>query len=313
MKSDPLVSVVIPAYNSAAVLGDAIDSVMTQSYSPIEIIVVDDGSSDATAKVVWNYSEVRYLRQSNRGPSAARNHGIAEARGEYIAFLDADDVWLPRKLAEQMSVLEYHSGAGLVFADMQFFSAAAAAQVSMFETHGFTAEFFGQDNRVIDAPSKLVRTNFIPTSTVLAPKSALVKAGGFDEQFTKSEDWDLWLRIALRWPIVYSPKVLMMKRVHEINTSLDAEGMNVAALEVLEKLNRENHTLLSNLGVDMIAVLREAYRNLGYFYLRRVATAKARAAFWRSLSLGFEGRAFVYFLSTFLGNRIVASVVRARG
>jgi hypothetical protein len=141
----------------------------------------------------------------------------------------------------------------------------------------------------------------------------VTQAGGFDERFRKAEDWDLWLRMALRAPLFYSSRVLVRKRVHRINVSHDAAGMNAAALEVLEKLGRDHREELIRLGIDMNRTLRDAYRNLGYFYIRQTAVAEARAALWRSLSLGFQLRSLLYFLSTLLGRRFVSSVVRARG
>jgi glycosyltransferase involved in cell wall biosynthesis len=311
--SHSLVSVIIPAYNCACFIGDALNSVFGQTYRPIEVIVVDDGSSDETADIVRSYQSVRYIRQNNHGPSAARNTGIRAAKGEYIAFLDADDLWVAEKLSEQVALLEACPKASLAFANMRLVSQESGHEPSMFEKYHLTANFFGHDRLVVDAPAKLVWSNFIPTSTVIVRKQALVDAGGFDEAFRKAEDWDLWLRMALHAPIAYSPALLMLKRVHGVNTSHDAEGMNVAAMQVLEKLDRENHALLLRLGVDITCALRDGYRNLGYFYLRHVSVTQARAAFWRSLSLGFQMRALIYFISTLLGRRFVSSVVRARG
>ena len=313
MAANSLVSVVIPAYNCAQFAADALDSVFAQSHRPIEVIVVDDGSTDATAQVVGAYRDVRYIGQTNRGPSAARNAGIGAAQGEYIAFLDADDVWMPKKLSQQIALLESCPQAGLAFANMRLSSEGNDPELSMFEKYNFTARFFGHESLVVDAPSKLVRANFIPTSTVIARKRILIDAGGFDEKFRKAEDWDLWLRIALRSPIAYTPDLLMLKRVHDVNTSRDAEGMNEAALLVLEKLTLDNHALLLKLGVDITGALRDGYRNLGYFYLRQVALTPARTALWKSLTLGFHLRALMYLLSTLMGRWFVGSVVRARG
>src|SRR5437773_3781756 len=109
------VSVVIPTYNYARYLPEAIDSALAQTHAPLEVIVVDDGSTDDTPRVLAVYGDrIRVIRQANRGPGAARNTGIAAARGEYVGFLDADDVWLPRKLELQMARFEADQGLGLV-------------------------------------------------------------------------------------------------------------------------------------------------------------------------------------------------------
>lgn len=303
----------MPAYNAEAHLKEALDSVLGQTYRAIEVIVVDDGSSDATADIVQAFRDVRYIRQSNRGPSAARNRGIQAAQGEFVAFLDADDVWEPEKLSEQLTILDDTPEAALIFSDMRLFNASNDRLLSMFSKYGFTDQFFGDSRRVLDPVRKLVQTNYIPTSSVLARKDVVLDAGAFDEGFCKAEDWDLWLRIAVRRPIVYCPNILTLKRIHNVNTSRDAEGMNEAAIRVLEKFHREYDAQLVQLGVDMGSVLRDGYRNLGYFYLRQLSVAQARAALRKSLSLGFQMRALVYFISTLLGRRFVGSVVRARG
>ena len=313
MSENQMVTVVCPAYNCARFIKPALESVFAQSYRPIEVIVVDDGSTDSTPELLKSYGEVCYLRQANRGPSAARNSGIRAARGAYVAFLDLDDLWTSEKLSDQVAVLEAYQNAGLCFADMRMFSSNGCEELTMFQKYRFTTEYFGHESVVDRAVAKLVTMNFIPTSSVVARKTALTQAGGFDEQFRKSEDWDLWLRMALHQPITYSPKVLILKRVHEVNVSRDSEGMNVASLQVLEKLKRNHQDLLDKLGIDIKSVLRDGYRNLGYFYLRRILLAEARHALGQSLSLGFQPRALIYFLSTFLGRGLVGSLVRARG
>lgn len=308
-----LVSVIVPVYNAEAHIAEALNSVFAQTYRPLEIIVIDDGSTDRTPEIVKSFPEVRYILQHNGGPSVARSRGLAAAQAEYVAFLDADDIWDPTKLSEQIAIMERHPEAGLVFADMRHFDERNEPQPSMFAKYGFTADFFGSESRVKNPVRKLVQANFIPTSSVLARKRVIMQTGGFDEQFRKAEDWDLWLRMALCAPVFYLPKVLMRKRVHQVNVSHDAAGMNVAALAVLEKLGREHRDDLIRLDIDMDAVLRDAYRNLGYFHIRHAAIAEARAALWRSLSLGFQVRSLIYFLSTLLGRRFVSSVVRVRG
>jgi glycosyltransferase involved in cell wall biosynthesis len=313
MTEKPLVSVVCPAYNCERFIEPALQSVFTQSYRQLEVIVVDDGSTDSTPELIKNYGELCYLRQTNRGPSAARNHGIRAARGEFVAFLDLDDLWTPQKLAKQMAALESCPDAALIFSDMRLFDTTGEDKLTMFQTYRLTADFFGHESIVDRSVAKLVTMNFIPTSSVLARKAALAEVGGFDEKFRKSEDWDLWLRIAIRRPIAYIPEPMTLKRVHEVNTSRDAEGMNVASLQVLEKFTRDHQHVLDQLGVDMVRVLRDGYRNLGYFYLRQISLTEARRALGRSLSLGFQSRALLYFLSTFLGRGLIGSLVRARG
>lgn len=309
----PLVSVVIPAYNCAGYIGEALTSVFAQSYRPIEVLVVDDGSTDRTAEVARGFAEVRYLRQENRGPSAARNHGIRLSDGDFIAFLDADDLWPADKLADQLALLQRYPEAGLAFGDMREFSAETGAMPSMFERYHLDEQYFGHREIAVDAVEKLMHMNFIPTGAVLARKAALSAAGLFDESRRLAEDWDLWLRVALRFPIVYAAKVWELKRAHQENVSRDVEAMTLAALDVLEQFKQNNGAALEEKGAVARRHLRHGYRNLGYFYLRQISLAKARRALLRSLSFGVDGRALLYLGGTFLGGGMVKSLLRVRG
>ena len=309
----PLVSVVIPSFNSALYIGAAIESIDAQNYRPIEIIVVDDGSTDDTEQAVRLFNHVHYVRQGNAGPAKARNVGIRMAQGEFIAFLDADDLWTAGKLSTQLGILTEHVDAALVFGDMKGFGVGIDDEPTMYEKYGLGKSFFGTNGLVSHAVEKLLKMNFIPTGTVLARRSAIIDAGLFDEGLRVVEDWDLWLRIALRHPIAYSDHVVMLRRLHGANTSKQTEAMSVAALKVIEKFGADEAAALRRIPADVGSHLRDGYRNLGYFYLRQLALKQARSAFIRSLSFGIHWRALVYLASTFLGTGLVRSMMRARG
>ena len=208
----PLISVVIPVYNGADFAAAAISSALAQTYRPTEVIVVDDGSTDAMA------SHRRLSRRSLHWPSqswtsAARNAGIRAAQGGIFEFLTPTMLILKSSPSKSPSLSPVPSRAS--FCEHAFVLREKHQELSMFEKYNFTAAFFGHEGLVVDAPSKLVRANFIPTSSVIARKRILIDAGGFDENFRKAEDWDLWLRIALRSSIAYTPDLLMLKRVHD--------------------------------------------------------------------------------------------------
>ena len=308
-----LVSVVIPAYNCADYIGESLESVFSQSYRPLEVIVVDDGSVDGTHGAVRKWPDIIYVRQSNGGPARARNAGIMRASGDYIAFLDADDLWTAGKLASQVSILESDSEIGLVFGDMKNFLADADDGPTMFEKYGLGETYFGDSRLVLNPLAKLVRMNFIPTGTVVARRRAIMVAGLFDEAFRQAEDWDLWLRTALRFRIAYTSNLVMRRRLHDTNASKQTEAMSVAALQVLEKLRNIDGEALDRADAHLGAELRAGYRNLGYFYLRQLSLQKARGALRRSLGFGIDGRAVVYLASTFLGTGVVRSLLRVRG
>lgn len=195
-----MISVIIPAWNAATTLDGAVESVLVQKLcggigsaagpaaSPLEIIIVDDGSTDDTAAVADALSHrrpglIRVVHQRNAGPSAARNAGIAAARGDYIAFLDADDEWLPGKLQAQLRLLEDDP-------DIDLVSTTKNGKRFSYKPRQFQVIF----------KSLLIR-NPICTSSVIVKKSALVAAGGFNEKRRLSEDFELWLRIAKRGKI----------------------------------------------------------------------------------------------------------------
>jgi glycosyltransferase involved in cell wall biosynthesis len=312
-KGNPKVTVVIPTYNCSRYITSALESVLGQSYRPIEVIVVDDGSSDDTRNIVAKFHEVKLIRQENGGPSKARNTGITNSQGEYIGFLDGDDLWAPGKLANQMDTFASVPQAALLFGDMRRFSDDGWTEPTMFQRYALTSAFFGGDSIVVDAVPKLLRMNFLPTGTVLARKRCLLEVGLFDEQLTLCEDWDLWLRVALKFPIAYSSRLWELKRIHSTNLSSNAISMAKAKLQVMEKINKEYKIDFENWNTDVSAYLCEGYRNLGYRYLRELFLAEARSAFIKSLVHRIEPRVILYWISTFLGVRVLGPVFRLRG
>lgn len=188
------ISVIIPAYNAANTVVEAIESVLVQTYSVTEIIVVDDGSTDQTADVVAKtFPSVRLESGPNRGPSGARNHGISVAKGEWIAFLDADDTWHPDKLALQMAVAR--DGVELIASDWIRGKVFTPCPRPIRETHL--------------AYRDLLVMNQFQTSTVLMTERLVRTLNGFDANVDGAEDWDFWLRasrhtgiVKVDWPLV---------------------------------------------------------------------------------------------------------------
>lgn len=200
----PAISVVIPAHNAERFLPDAIRSALEQSLPPLEVIVVDDGSTDCTAEVADGFGPpVRCVRQANAGPSVARNRGIREAAGEFIAFLDADDIWLPHHLEEAARVLRRHP-------QLQWFGAAfemhypGSRRVQRFAYESPLAE----GAYINDWFQAEARQQVISADTVVIRADILRQVGGFDESMRYYEDFDLWFRIALKSPQVgYSTRI----------------------------------------------------------------------------------------------------------
>lgn len=207
----PAISVVIPAYNAAAYIGDAVRSVFTQTCLPAEIIVVDDGSKDQTPQILENLGKniphgtaLRIIHQQNAGVMATRNRGIAEARGDWIAFLDADDGWFPNKLRRQTQFLKTLGTPALLCCDsVVFWTEPPAAPVN----------FDNPPPKPVRI-DQLLQRNYIGTSTVLLPKAALTSSGGFSGRYDHAEDWAVWLRIAATGlPIWQMPEQLVAYRL----------------------------------------------------------------------------------------------------
>jgi glycosyltransferase involved in cell wall biosynthesis len=178
----PTISVIIPTFNGEGTIGEAIDSILAQDIPVTEIIVIDDGSNDDTARLAERRSElVRVIRVPNGGPSRARNRGIEEATGELIAFLDDDDAWLPGKLAAQLNVLERDQDLDLIAT-----SWSRLSDVTLPERGSLSRLTYYQ----------ILLYNRFQTSTVLARRSAIEEISGFDPALDGVEDWDFWLRLS---------------------------------------------------------------------------------------------------------------------
>ncbi len=222
----PLVSVVIPTYNRADTVGHAVESVRAQTFTDYEIIVVDDGSRDNTAAVVARFGDaVRYIAQPNGGVAVARNRGVAEARGRYVAFLDSDDAWLPAKLERQMAFVAQRPELGFAYADAR-----------VVDESGRELGVKPVQRPVADTLEALLQGNFIPTLTVVARRDAVQAVGGFDPQLRGPEDYDLWMRLAARYPFAGVRETLAV--YHQSGSGLSGDPNKIYAeyLKIFRKL-----------------------------------------------------------------------------
>jgi glycosyltransferase involved in cell wall biosynthesis len=225
------VSVIIPTYNRVPYLGDAIRSVLAQSAEGVEIIVVDDGSTDGTEELVRAFhAGVIFLRVPHRGqPAATRNRGLEAARGDFIALLDSDDLFLPGKLTAQCAALAAHPDVAFVYSNGYFFRDDPDAPISRV--------LDGLPTPSGDGFADLLRGNFLVPAVTLVRRSCLDAVGAFDEALTLRgvEDYDLWLRLAARFPILYVPGDVAAIRRHADNLSRNPATIRMGALQVLEK------------------------------------------------------------------------------
>ena len=212
MKS-PLISCIVPVYNGERYVKEALDSILAQTYRLLEIIVVDDGSTDRTVELLANYGEqIRYLEQPHVGPAAARNLGVGTAQGEFIAFLDADDLWHPEKLARQMARFRDCPDINLCFACFQNF---------------WTRELAEEEKRYQGHPMSQPLSAYSICS-LLAPHTAFERFGNFDNDLRGNENMHWFLHAAERGAVIeVLPDVLMYRRIHPHNRSRRGNVKNV--------------------------------------------------------------------------------------
>lgn len=225
------VSVIIPTYNRAKLLRQAILSVLAQTYCDFELIVVDDGSTDNTRAVVMsiNDSRVRYIWQNNQERSIARNNGVREANGELIAFLDSDDVWLPDKLAGQVELMNRDLDVVLVY--------GASIRIDDQNRMLSALDLLNQSNEpeVRDCREESLLCCCANPSAALLRRKAFEDAGEFDPSLSLAEDWDLWIRLSELGAFCSMRSLVSATRVHSANSINDVVGMMKGDLAVIEK------------------------------------------------------------------------------
>jgi GT2 family glycosyltransferase len=307
----PLISVIIPAYNAASYIGEALASVATQRGAPaIEVVVVDDGSTDDTRTIVEDFAATHgstlrmcLISQPNAGLSAARNRGIEAASGDLIALLDADDLWPSDRLCIQLALLAQHPQAGLIFGDCRCFDTSGPRPRTQFEEEGRTTSYWGEPVLVRDPYAKLITENFVPVSTVLARRADILVAGGFDEDRCLVEDLDLWLRMAMCCQFAYTTDLCALKRIHGSSLSANADAMALAYIEVLENQVRRFPSELSRRGIRVAPLIGREYALIGDRRERRGDRAGARHAYLAALHAYPSVRPVYYWTRTWLPAR----------
>ncbi|MFV0389623.1 MAG: glycosyltransferase family 2 protein [Pyrinomonadaceae bacterium] len=227
MSKMPLVSVVIPAYNAVRFVNATIDSVLAQTFQDLEILVVDDGSTDNTKEILGNYGDkIRFLPKKNGGVSSARNYGIENAIGKYIAFLDADDVWMPEKLEKQVALMESNKEIGLCYVSTQRVD-EELNYLTLIRANTY-ADY---------TESLLLNLNIVSgsCSSAMARRDIILQTNGFDSQFTTYADWEMWLRLSLLTNFAPINEELVKYRIVKGSMSSKPEATKRDALGVLEK------------------------------------------------------------------------------
>jgi len=296
---EPLVSVVIPTHNAAQYLGEALESVFSQSYGNLEILVVDDGSTDGTAALLGSFaSRLTYLSQEKSGPSKARNTGITNARGEYVAFLDADDIWLSNKIEKQVEILQKNPDAAFVYAQSQDFDDQTDRETTVHPENVCSGNLF----------EMLLVRPLVTLSSVVMKSSILLDVGGFDEALATAEDTHLYLKIARNYKIIGIPEILVRKRKHKKNLS-DRIDVEIGSLACLDRIVRT----FPDTEPGKYLPMRNAYlikgkaMMLDYFYSGAYAKCRMTARKLFRMRL-FSPELIGYFVLTLFPPLIVTSV-----
>jgi glycosyltransferase involved in cell wall biosynthesis len=296
----PFISVVIPTYNRARQVQAALKSVLAQTYPELEAIVVDDGSTDGTGEALQqlirqqggNGKQIRYFFQSNQGQSAARNKGIAEARGEWIAFLDSDDLWLPEKLEWQVrAIQQFRNQCGACFADVTFVNRVDMNTTGFLEAGRRYEQDIGID---ADAVRNLAKSfgNYI-VSALLARADLVKQVGGFDPDMQFSEDHDFNFRLSLVTPFCYVNKPLV-----QIDWSVSPPGSTCRPWDksevrlrghqcMFEKWLRLDSKLPPDVRRTVVQDLRGVHSSWTNLYLETKRYAEARQAAARAIKYEF--------------------------
>ena len=254
------VSVIMPVYNGLEYIDETLETVRRQTHQNVEIIVVDDGSTDGTLEYLSRQSDVRAFTQENQGPGTARNTGAKEATGDWLAFLDSDDLWEPSKLTRQLDRAE-EAGADLVYTNSRQFG----------ETNGVPLYQHEPGTMPSGDLFKLVlRDNFLTLSSVLIHRSVFEELGGFQQEGLRgTEDWDLWLRyLNTRRTVAAVDEPLVSYRWHKSNMSSDVRGMQASRENVLRRaFESERGQVLSE--AEKREVLRSSFETAGWFASRQ--------------------------------------------
>ncbi|HEV2287817.1 MAG TPA: glycosyltransferase [Candidatus Acidoferrales bacterium] len=307
------ISVIIPAFNSAAFLPQCLESILQQTQFAHEIILVDDGSTDETSEIIRKYlPRITYLRKENGGASSARNCGIRTASQEWIAFMDADDISLPTRFDRQMKLTE-QTGCELVFGDQTVFNDATGASMSWFAKNSFQQLLKGKV--VLENPFEMLLRYgcFVPQSTALVRRNRLLEIGLYDESMTPIEDYDLFVRLSRRFSFAVDFAPLVLRRIHGGNISHNRLAMIEAGLRFHKKMEADPLEQETKSHREwLVADKARLYRERGSIQLSRGDFLAARRSWAQSVRLFFSWRVGVYWAVSFLPKRLLTRIQKWR-
>jgi glycosyltransferase involved in cell wall biosynthesis len=294
MRPSPSISIIIPCYNAERYIAATIESVLAQSQPGMEIIVVDDGSTDQSVNTVLKtFPSVRLEQQANQGVAAARNTGIRLARGEWVAFVDADDIWLPGKLSAQLQQLQSAPECRMNYTAWEVWPSdqprpAADYLARLQDRAADSARWDGASGWIY---TQLLLDCVVWTSTVLVQRSLLEELGGFDASLRIGEDYDLWLRASRLTPILRIARPYALYRIHPASITKTMPTDNYRATLVGRALSRWGMGSPDGSIADQVAVQRSLAKSWSDFagaHLHAGNLVQARRAGWESVRSSFR-------------------------
>jgi glycosyltransferase involved in cell wall biosynthesis len=296
---NPKISVIIPAYNAEKYLAETIESVLTQTYDNHEVIAVDDGSTDDTLRVLRSFEpQITVLSKPNGGPATARNMAIRNSTGEYLAFLDSDDIWTKDKLREQAGFLVQHPEIGLLFSEALMF-VVENGEKKILKKIGYT---------VNPTFCSLLWGNYIPNSTVVIRRSCLDQIGLLNENrdLIASEDYEYWMRIARRFSIAGIAKPLAYYRVREDGLMGDSKDIDkwlrltLAAVAEVEKIYPQ---MWAECGIDRNKLFARMHIRAGFAWKQSGDWKECFLRFGQALSISKKPRVIRWIIAAALLKR----------
>ncbi len=305
LKINVMISIIIPAYNSAKYLPETIDSILAQGMRDYEIIIIDDGSTDNTREVIDKFNaKIKYIYQKQKGAAAARNRGIRNSRGDYIAFLDADDIWLPQKIRLQMQYFNNNPEISIIYTDAQ-----------VFDERGLIWHSANRHMRMYSGKIyyKLFLENFIHTSSVILKRACLERVGLFDESLGPCEDYEFWLRLARDYEFAFINKPLVKYRLSSNSFSRGKAGferMFNLAIKISEDIISEDHNLFEGSQYLIRQRFGKLYYRYGWRYFQINDFRNARDRFILSIKHNkLFLKSYLYLLLTIIPFKIL-SIIR---
>lgn len=287
----PLVSAIIPNYNYAQYVAEAVESALDQTYENLEVIVVDDGSKDDSLKVLEVFGDrIKVIAKQNAGVSVARNTGVAASSGEYVAFLDSDDAWLPRKIEKQVARFESDPQLGLIHVGVLDVDGDGNARKE---------HISGLKGSVPDELLLINRAGILGGgSGLMVPRRVFDEVGGFDNRLTTSADWDICYQVASRYPVGFINEVLLRYRYHDSNMHSNIERMEADTMIAWGKAFDTNDERI-------LRLKRRSYGNLHKVLAGSYLHAGMRSGFLRNLakSLWYRPSYLSYYLKLASGRK----------